>query len=117
MFKYMLMISTVLLSVNVGMARAEDDIENIPQKSASMLVDDNYNNWRRDVSNKMLSNCEAKGLDTNLPECDFSTNITYGDAIVKVKSDNYKWVDARSMAYTEALIDAYTKIALEIKHP
>ena len=113
MFKYMLMISTVLLSVNTGLAVAADDVENIPQKSASMQIDDNYNSWRRNVSNKMLSNCEAKGIDTNLPECDFSTNIAYGDAIVKVKSDNYKWVDARSMAYTEALIDAYTKIALE----
>lgn len=114
MFKYMLMVSTVLLSVNVGLAAAADDVENIPQKSASMQVDDNYNNWRRNVSNKMLSNCEAKGIDTNLPECDFSTNITYGDATVKVKSDNYKWIDARSMAYTEALVDAYTKVALEM---
>lgn len=113
MFKYMLMVSTVLLSVNTGLAVAADDVENIPQKSASMQIDDNYNNWRRNVSNKMLSNCEAKGIDTNLPECDFSANIAYGDAIVKVKSDNYKWIDARSMAYTEALIDAYTKIALE----
>lgn len=113
MFKYMLMVSTVLLSINAGLAVAADEIENTPQKSASMQVDDNYNNWKRDVSNKIISNCEAKGIDTNLPECDFSANVAYGDAIVKVKSDNYKWVDARSMAYTEALVDAYTKIALE----
>ena len=113
MFKYMLMVSAILLSANVCLAATTEEVENIPQKSASMQIDDNYNNWRRNVSNKMLSNCEAKGIDTNLPECDFSANIAYGDAIVKVKSDNYKWIDARSMAYTEALIDAYTKIALE----
>lgn len=113
MFKYMLMVSTVLLSINTDLAMAADEVDNIPQKSASMQIDDNYNNWRRNVSNKMLSNCETKGIDTNLSECDFSANVAYGDAIVKVKSDNYKWIDARSMAYTEALVDAYTKIALE----
>lgn len=113
MFKRFLLISTIFISFCATKAFATDDVENIPQKSASMQVDDNYNAWRKNVTNRMISNCEAKNIDINLPECDFSTNVTYGDAIVKVKSDNYKWVDARSMAFTEALIDAYTKIALE----
>lgn len=91
----------------------EENVETAPQKSASMRVDENYNEWKKKVTNHIIRDCEVKNIDLDLPECDFDTNVAYGDAIVKVKSDNYKWIDARSMAYTEALIDAYTKIALE----
>ena len=116
MFKYMLLISSFLLAFdmqNVYADTKEEDIVNLPQKSASMIVEDNYNAWRKNVSNKLIQKCEAEKKDTTLPECNFSTNITYGDANVKVKSNNVNWVNARSMAYNEALVNALAKIALE----
>lgn len=91
----------------------EEDVEVALQKSAFMQVDENYNEWRKKVTNHIIRDCKVKNIDLSLSECSFDTNVAYGDAIVKVNSDNFKWVNARSMAYTEALIDAYTKTALE----
>lgn len=111
--KYLLFVSSLVLAVNINNAFAEDEVASIPYKSAEKMVEDVYNGWRKIVSNKLISNCEAKKIDLNAPECDFATNITFGEAHVKVNSNNPKWVDARSMAYTEALVNAYAKVAQE----
>ena len=113
MFKYLLWASTFLLCLNGGVARAEEDFESQPQKSASKQIEENYNNWKNKVSVKLLDNCKAQNIDIYAPQCDFSSNMAYGDAIVPIPADNYKWVDARSLAYTEALVNAYTKVAQE----
>lgn len=113
MFKYLLFASSLLFSLNISSVRAEDEVDAVPQKSASAQVEDNYNDWKRTISTKLIQNCEEKNIDLSSSKCIFSENFAYGDAIIKLKPDNSKWVDARSMAYNEALIDAYAKVAQE----
>lgn len=104
--------SFLLLSFS---AQAADNVEDVvPEKSARQSIEDNYNDWRKNVSAKMKNNCKTKGLSLRDAKCDFNAMITYGEAKVKVKPSDPNWVNARSMAYSEALIDAYAKVAQEI---
>jgi len=88
-------------------AKMSEDI----QASSGNSVEDDYAAWLHQVALPNLQKkCSQKGVDLSLPECTQNA-LFYGDGAVMLSPEDPNWVNARSLAYNKALVQAYQKVA------
>lgn len=111
----LLLIASSAIADNVNDSMTDiEEVESTLQKSANEIVEDSYGEWLRELSLKREQYCEAHDLSEYDSHCNVNDSIVFGDASVKLKPSSPKWVDARAMAYNEALLDAYKKVAIQL---
>lgn len=93
-------------------APAAKPMEDI-QASAS-TVEEAYAFWRENVALPNLrQKCIEKGIDLSELACGEQA-LFVGDGYVRLSPEDPNWVNARSLAYDEALIQAYKRVAEDL---
>ncbi len=86
-----------------------------PSPTVHQILDKKYQEWLKEASAKTLKACRAMGRDLRSPACNLPKNIVVGKATVAVPKTHPNWVEARQMAYMNAMNNAFSTYAQQQK--
>lgn len=95
----------------VTSAPIPDDHLSDPPTTALDELNKEYSSWLSLADQKTKETCTKMGRDLADVACQIEQNILYGDGVVAVSKSHPRWIDARAMAYTQAMNQAFSRYA------
>ena len=82
-----------------------------PPPTVSDILQKEYDDWLKMAKQRTIEGCKAMGRDLSSAACDLDQNIIVGEAVVPVPQSHPRWIEARQMAYINAMNDAFLSYA------
>lgn len=85
-----------------------------PPPTVGAILQTEYEDWLEFAKEQTINGCKASGRDLRSDACDLEKNIISGEAVVSVSKSHSRWIEARQMAYVQAMNEAYSNYAQQM---